>query len=187
MIRALQSCLTSLSSVHVSLASIPPRLCRTHGRSSIFVADIVRRHDVLSSNVRSLNGVRAFCTGQDLSMKKCVPCSLKELRPMTEDAANVLILQVPGWNLVHEGDTWKLHQSWKVKTFVKGMEFLRLVADVAEAEGHHPDLHLIGWNNIEIDIWTHAVGGLTENDFILAAKISGLNLHHLLRITPTNK
>lgn len=43
--------------------------------------------------------------------------------------------QVPGWNLVNENGTWKLHQSWKVKTFVKGMEFLRLVADVAEAEG----------------------------------------------------
>lgn len=43
--------------------------------------------------------------------------------------------QVPGWNLVKENDSWKLHQSWKVKTFAKGMEFLRLVADVAEGEG----------------------------------------------------
>lgn len=43
--------------------------------------------------------------------------------------------QVPGWNLVNENESWKLHRSWKVKTFVKGMEFLRLVADVAEAEG----------------------------------------------------
>ncbi|XP_042057854.1 pterin-4-alpha-carbinolamine dehydratase 2, mitochondrial-like isoform X1 [Salvia splendens] len=123
----------------------------------------------------------------DLASKKCVPCSSKDLRPMTEETANILIKRVPGWNLVKENDSWKLHQSWKVKTFAKGMEFLRLVADVAEGEGHHPDLHLVGWNNIKIDIWTHAVGGLTENDFILAAKINGLNLHNLLRITPTDK
>ncbi|KAL0328949.1 UNVERIFIED_CONTAM: Pterin-4-alpha-carbinolamine dehydratase 2, mitochondrial [Sesamum calycinum] len=76
----------------------------------------------------------------------------------------IVLAKVPGWNLVNEGGVQKLHRSWKVKTFVKGMEFLKLVADVAEAEG-----------------------GLTENDFILAAKINGLNLHHLLRITPANK
>ncbi|KAK4421104.1 Pterin-4-alpha-carbinolamine dehydratase 2, mitochondrial [Sesamum alatum] len=99
----------------------------------------------------------------------------------------IVLAKLPGWNLVNEGGVMKLHRAWKVKTFVKGMEFLQLVADVAEAEGHHPDLHLVGWNNIKIDIWTHAVGGLTENDFILAAKINGLNLHHLLRITPANK
>ncbi|KAL0300614.1 UNVERIFIED_CONTAM: Pterin-4-alpha-carbinolamine dehydratase 2, mitochondrial [Sesamum radiatum] len=99
----------------------------------------------------------------------------------------IVLAKVPGWNLVNEGGVQKLHRSWKVKTFVKGMEFLKLVADVAEAEGHHPDLHLVGWNNVKIDIWTHAIGGLTENDFILAAKINGLNLHHLLRITPANK
>ncbi|KAL3520182.1 hypothetical protein ACH5RR_018331 [Cinchona calisaya] len=49
------------------------------------------------------------------------------------------------------------------------------------AAGHHPDLHLVGWNNVKIDIWTHAVGGLTENDFILAAKINVLDLQQLLR------
>ena len=74
----------------------------------------------------------------------------------------------------------KLSRSWKVKTFLKGLEFFEAVANVAEAEGHHPDLHLVGWNNVKIDIWTHAIGGLTENDFILAAKIDRLNVHHLL-------
>uniref|UniRef100_A0A5B6ZMZ3 4a-hydroxytetrahydrobiopterin dehydratase n=1 Tax=Davidia involucrata TaxID=16924 RepID=A0A5B6ZMZ3_DAVIN len=117
----------------------------------------------------------------DLSTKKCVPCNSKDMRPMTEQAANDLIPQVPEWNLVNEGSTLKLHRSWKVKSFAKGLEFFQVVADVAEAEGHHPDLHLVGWNNVKIDIWTHSVGGLTENDFILAAKINGLKLEHLLR------
>ncbi|XP_047947913.1 pterin-4-alpha-carbinolamine dehydratase 2, mitochondrial isoform X1 [Salvia hispanica] len=158
-----------------------------YGRSSIRVADRPQGHEGRLLNNSSLNGIRTFCTNQDLASKKCVPCSSKDLRPMTEETANILLKRVPGWNLVKENDSWKLHQSWKVKTFAKGMEFLRLVADVAEGEGHHPDLHLVGWNNIKIDIWTHAVGGLTENDFILAAKINGLNLHNLLRITPTDK
>ncbi|KAE9594804.1 hypothetical protein Lal_00013316 [Lupinus albus] len=118
---------------------------------------------------------------QDLSIKKCVPCNTKELQPMTHDAAHTLIQQVSQWNLINEGDMLKLRRSWKVKTFTKGLEFFRRIAELAEAEGHHPDLHLVGWNNVTIEIWTHAVGGLTENDFILAAKIDELNLHDLLR------
>ncbi|XP_022850855.1 uncharacterized protein LOC111372699, partial [Olea europaea var. sylvestris] len=85
----------------------------------------------------------------DLSIKKCVPCSRKELRPMTEEAAQHLIRQVGEWNLVNEGGTWKLHRSWKVKTFMRGMEFFQLIAALAEAEGHHPDIHLVGWNNVK--------------------------------------
>ncbi|XP_061351600.1 pterin-4-alpha-carbinolamine dehydratase 2, mitochondrial-like [Gastrolobium bilobum] len=136
--------------------------------------------------VSSLPTFTTFCTTNkvsvlDLSTKKCVPCNTKDLRPMTEDASRTLIPQVAQWSLVNEGGTLKLKRSWKVKTFTKGLEFFRIIADLAEAEGHHPDLHLVGWNNVTIEIWTHSVGGLTENDFILAAKISELNLHDLLR------
>ncbi|CAK8539867.1 unnamed protein product [Lathyrus sativus] len=117
----------------------------------------------------------------DLSTKTCVPCNSKELKPMTEDAAHSLIPQVSEWNLVNEGGSLKLSRSWKVKSFNKGLEFFRIIADLAEAQGHHPDLHLVGWNNVTIEIWTHSVGGLTENDIILAAKINELNVHGLLR------
>ncbi|KAK4775430.1 hypothetical protein SAY87_023391 [Trapa incisa] len=117
----------------------------------------------------------------DLAAKKCIPCNAKDLQPMTEETAHSLISRVEGWKLRNEGGVLKLNQSWKVKSFTKGLELFQLVAEVAEAEGHHPDLHLVGWNNVTIEIWTHAVGGLTENDFILAAKINGLPLHGLLR------
>ncbi|KAG1367967.1 pterin-4-alpha-carbinolamine dehydratase 2, mitochondrial [Cocos nucifera] len=117
----------------------------------------------------------------DLTSKKCVPCDSKDVRPMSEQSANELLAQVQGWNLLGEDGVMKLHRSWKVKSFTKGLELFQLVADVAEAEGHHPDLHLVGWNNVKIDIWTHSVGGLTENDFILAAKINSLHVEHLLR------
>ncbi|KAF3966437.1 hypothetical protein ACB098_05G119500 [Castanea mollissima] len=153
----------------------------THGRSSIRGTEILLDHVGVSSNRNSLYGFRTFCTGQDLSIKKCVPCDLKDLRPMTEEVANGLLQQVAGWNLVNEGGVLKLNRSMKVKSFTKGLELFQLIAGVAEAEAHHPDLHLVEWNNITIEIWTHAVGGLTENDFILATKINKLNMHHLLR------
>ncbi|KAL0011571.1 hypothetical protein SO802_006679 [Lithocarpus litseifolius] len=153
----------------------------THGRSSIRVTEILLDHVGVSSNRNSLYGFRTFCTGQDLSIKKCVPCDLKDLRPMTEEVANGLLQQVAGWNLVNEGGVLKLNRSMKVKSFTKGLELFQLIAGVAEAEGHHPDLHLVEWNNVTIEIWTHAVDGLTENDFILATKINKLHMHHLLR------
>ena len=64
-------------------------------------------------------------------------------------------------------------KDWQVEDFLAGIEFFSQVADVAEAEGHHPDLHLESYRNLWIE-WTHAIGGLTENDFILAAKIDQL-------------
>ncbi|XP_050218567.1 pterin-4-alpha-carbinolamine dehydratase 2, mitochondrial-like [Mercurialis annua] len=117
----------------------------------------------------------------DLAAKKCVPCNAKDMRPMTEESATALVSKVDGWNLVKEDGKLKLNKSLKVRSFIKGLELFQLVGNVAEAEGHHPDLHLVGWNNVKIEIWTHAVGGLTENDFILAAKINGLKLHDLLK------
>ncbi|XP_008225361.1 PREDICTED: putative pterin-4-alpha-carbinolamine dehydratase [Prunus mume] len=168
------------------LTSVFQSLVGAHGRSSSRVFGILQNYVGVSSCRKSVCGFRALCTGKDLSIKKCVPCNSKDLRPMTEQAASDLITKVDGWNLVSEGDALRLKKSWKVKTFTKGLEMFKLIADVAEAEGHHPDLHLVGWNNVTVEIWTHAVGGLTENDFILAAKINALNMQHLLRRKATN-
>ncbi|KAK8937225.1 hypothetical protein KSP39_PZI012386 [Platanthera zijinensis] len=104
------------------------------------------------------------------------------MQPMEDQTANELLKQVRDWKLLHEDGIMKLQRFWKVKSFTKGIELFQLVTDIAEAEGHHPDLHLFGWNNVKIEIWTHTVGGLTENDFILAAKINSLKMDHLLRI-----
>jgi 4a-hydroxytetrahydrobiopterin dehydratase len=77
---------------------------------------------------------------------------------------------VEGW--VIDGETRQISRAWTVKNFVAGIEFFNKVAALAEKEGHHPDLHLEGYRHVRIVLWTHAVGGLTENDFILAAKIN---------------
>ncbi|XP_048132746.1 pterin-4-alpha-carbinolamine dehydratase 2, mitochondrial isoform X2 [Rhodamnia argentea] len=182
MFRMIHLSLPSLSRPpQVRLASLLQRLRTDHGCSITQVNRIFQNHVALSSSRKLRGGFRTFSTSEDFSAKKCVPCNAKDLRPMTEETANELISRVPEWNLVNESGVLKLNRSWKVKSFLKGLELFRLVAEVAESEGHHPDLHLVGWNNVTIEIWTHAVGGLTENDFILAAKINGLPLQDLLR------
>ena len=103
-----------------------------------------------------------------LRAKKCVPCEggVPKLTPV-EVAAQLAHLS--GWSTCHDGQ--RIRKEWTVKHFMAGMRFFNKVAEVAEAEGHHPDLHIEGYRNVAIEIWTHAIGGLSENDFILAAKI----------------
>ena len=78
--------------------------------------------------------------------------------------------QVPLWALEEvdgQAGILSLHRRYKTKNFVKALELMQRIGAVAEEEGHHPDLHLTGWNNLEVSIFTHAIGGLSENDFIL--------------------
>jgi len=106
-----------------------------------------------------------------LARKKCVPCE-GGVALLPSDEASKLLGQVPGWSITSDGK--RLNRSWRVKDFVTGLDFFRRIGDIAESQDHHPDLHLVGYRNVTIEIWTHAVGGLTENDFILAAQISEL-------------
>lgn len=104
----------------------------------------------------------------ELTRKRCVPCEggVPNLTP--EEAAGYLD-GLSGWTLVHEGE--RVRKEWVAKNFMAAIQFFHEVAELAEREGHHPDLHLVGYRNVAIEIWTHAIGGLSENDFILAAKI----------------
>ena len=80
--------------------------------------------------------------------------------------------QLNGWYLTHDGQ--RIRKDWKVKDFMAGIDFFDRCAEMAEAEDHHPDLHIEGYRNVWVELWTHAIGGLSENDFILAAKIDQL-------------
>jgi 4a-hydroxytetrahydrobiopterin dehydratase len=106
-----------------------------------------------------------------LVAKKCLPCE-GGVAPCTLDESNQQLTKLVGWRLTHEGQ--RIRKDWTVKHFMAGMEFFSKVAEVAEADAHHPDLHLEGYRNLSIELWTHAIGGLSENDFILAAKIDQL-------------
>ncbi len=110
-------------------------------------------------------------TPEQLAAKKCVPCE-GGVKPYPPDVARDQALQLTGWQLTHDGK--RIRKQWQVQDFMAGLAFFQRVAQVAETSGHHPDLHLEGYRNVSIEIWTHAIDGLSENDFILAAKIDGL-------------
>jgi 4a-hydroxytetrahydrobiopterin dehydratase len=110
-------------------------------------------------------------SAEQLTRKKCVPCE-GGVPKLTREEAKGYLASVPGWSLVDDGQ--RIRREWRAKNFMAAMDFFGMVAEVAEDEGHHPDLHLVGYRNAAIEIWTHAIGGLSENDFILAAKIDKL-------------
>ena len=110
-------------------------------------------------------------TPAELTNKKCQPCE-GGVDPCPLDEAKEQLQRLPGWYLTHDGQ--RIRKDWTVKNFMAGIEFFNRCADVAEADEHHPDLHLEGYRNVSVELWTHAIGGLSENDFILAAKIDEL-------------
>jgi 4a-hydroxytetrahydrobiopterin dehydratase len=110
----------------------------------------------------------AMTTATDLTKKRCVSCEVGASR-LPPDQVQGLLPSVPEWKL--SPDRKRIRREWRVLDFMTGLGFFQRVAQIAEEEDHHPDLHLAGYRNVSIEIWTHAVGGLTENDFILAAKI----------------
>jgi 4a-hydroxytetrahydrobiopterin dehydratase len=110
-------------------------------------------------------------SAQELSTRKCQPCE-GGVPPCTRQEAEAQLQQLSGWRLTHDGQ--RIRKDWTVKNFVAAIDFFNQVAQLAEEEGHHPDLHLEGYRRVWIEIYTHAIGGLSENDFILAAKIDQL-------------
>ena len=107
----------------------------------------------------------------ELCSTRCVPCE-GGVPKLTPEEAAAQLSEVPGWELLSGPD--RIRKSWVVRNFVAGMSFFEKVTEVAETEGHHPDLHLVGYRNLSIEIWTHAINGLSLNDFILAARIDEL-------------
>jgi 4a-hydroxytetrahydrobiopterin dehydratase len=107
----------------------------------------------------------------ELVKKECLPCE-GGLEPYALDEARQQLKQLPGWKLTHDGQ--RIRKDWVVKNFLTGIDFFKRCAEVAEEENHHPDLHIEGYRNVWVELWTHAIGGLSQNDFILAAKIDRL-------------
>ena len=110
-------------------------------------------------------------TNNELTQKKCVPCEGIG-KPLEAKRAAEFLSQVSGWQIAPDGKA--IYREYITKNFVAAVEFINKIAEVAEAENHHPDLHLTGYRKLRIDLSTHALGGLSENDFIVAAKINEL-------------
>ena len=110
-------------------------------------------------------------TQQNLKDKKCVPCE-KGGKHLTKAEIEPLLKEISGWHLISgEPGGFRIQKKLTFIDFKRAISFINEVADIAEFEGHHPDLSVYNWNKVTISLQTHAVKGLSENDFILAAKI----------------
>jgi 4a-hydroxytetrahydrobiopterin dehydratase len=106
----------------------------------------------------------------DLTQKRCVPCE-GDFPAMTLAQARDMMENVPGWSLSEEGTV--ISREFAFKDFAEALAFTNKIGELAEEEGHHPDIFL-AWGEVRITLTTHAVKGLSENDFILAAKIGAI-------------
>lgn len=107
----------------------------------------------------------------ELAARTCVPCE-GGVTPYSTAEAEAQVAVLPAWRLTH--DATRIRRDFTLRTFREGIRLLNTVGAVAEREQHHPDLHLEGYRRVWIEIYTHAIGGLSANDFILAAKIDAV-------------
>jgi len=106
----------------------------------------------------------------DLLSKKCIPCSVGAPTLDEEEIKELLPSLKEGWEVI---DNEYIVKTYKFKDFKEGLDFVNRIGQLAEDEGHHPDIYL-SWGKVVIKLWTHKIQGLHENDFILAAKIDEL-------------
>ena len=105
---------------------------------------------------------------EKLIEKKCVPCE-GGVQPFNKDQIQEYLAQLSSaWEVK---DDSKITKRFKFHNFKQAMVFVNKIADLAEQEGHHPDIRIFGYKNVEVELSTHSIGGLSENDFILASKI----------------
>ncbi|MBP9700430.1 4a-hydroxytetrahydrobiopterin dehydratase [Candidatus Woesebacteria bacterium] len=110
-------------------------------------------------------------TSSDLQHQHCVPCE-GGTQPLTQAEYAVYLPQVTEWQIT--SDEKHLERDCSFKNFSAAIEFITTVAKIAESEGHHPDLYLHDFKYVKVSLWTHAINGLSINDFVLATKIDAL-------------
>jgi len=106
-----------------------------------------------------------------LSLKHCIPCEVGGVDPFTPDDVRTYLLDTPGWTADEKSK--KISKQFSFKSFREAMGFVDKIADLAETEGHHPDIEIL-YNKVNLNLTTHAIKGLSENDFILASKIDAI-------------
>ncbi len=105
----------------------------------------------------------------ELARKNCIPCQ-GGVPPLPEPEIQRLLGELDGWSL---NDELHLEKSYDFKNFRDGFEFVKRVGEMAEEQGHHPDIHL-AWGKVVLEVWTHKIDGLVESDFIFAARADEL-------------
>lgn len=113
----------------------------------------------------------ATFSAKELTSRKCQPCG-QGTSPFSLAQAKEYMAQLPAWALAN--DEKSISCQYVMKDFLSAVRLIEQIAQVAESEDHHPDLHLTGYRKLRVELATHSIGGLSENDFILAAKIDQL-------------
>lgn len=109
---------------------------------------------------------------QNLTSRKCSPCEKGTATSLNLSEAKNYLRQIPEWQMDEHGKS--ISRQFVMKDFMAVVTFIGRIAQIAEAEDHHPDLHLTSYRKLRIELATHSIGGLSQNDFILAAKIDQL-------------
>jgi len=105
-----------------------------------------------------------------LADKKCVSCEDPNIPKLSNEEAEKLNEQIEGWNLEEKNDHLQISRQFQFKNFRESLDFVNKVGNIAEEQNHHPNLYII-YNKVKVILYTHVIGGLHENDFIIAAKI----------------
>lgn len=115
---------------------------------------------------------------KDLLKKRCVPCEGGAM-PLNLEEIEKYMEQVSGWTLTSDEDpsvalvNARISKEFKFRDFIGAINFVNNISEIAESENHHPDIH-INYNKVVLELYTHAIGGLSENDFIIAAKVDAI-------------
>ena len=104
---------------------------------------------------------------EELNKKKCEPCE-GGIEPLSREDFSVYLDQVTKWN-IYDNDT-KMEREFQFENFAQALNFINKIGAVSEDEGHHPNIYLHSWNKVKITLYTHAIGGLSINDFVCAVK-----------------
>lgn len=105
----------------------------------------------------------------ELASRTCEACR-SDTTPMQSGEIGELSPQIPDWEVVEDHH---LRRAFKFKNFREALDFINRVGELAEEQGHHPELHF-GWGHVELEVWTHKIDGLTQSDFVFAAKVDQL-------------
>ncbi len=108
----------------------------------------------------------------NLTEQKCIACE-GGVAPLIKEEVDLLIKEVEGYEVSKDGDSIEKHYAFA--DFKEALDFVDKVGAIAEQEGHHPDIHLTDYKNVSVVLSTHAIGGLSHNDFIVAAKVNALS------------
>lgn len=166
-----------------SLRSAPHSQARLIQTWAFRPTSIVNDTKLSASHPRSSTRFSRFTRSGRFGEQSCVPCEGEggpQALTLPQAEEHLASLQ-SGWEIEHdEQKRLFLSRLWKTKNFLAALELSRRFGEVAEREGHHPDVHITGWNRLKLVLWTHSRNGLTINDFVLAAKLDDVDMQGLL-------